>query len=275
MIPPVVDVAWLAGHPQAVIADVRWYLDGRSGAQAYAAGHIPGAIFIDLDAELAAPASPEAGRHPLPDPEKFASAMVDAGVSDDSIVVAYDDAGGFSAGRLVWMLRAIGVDAALLDGGLAAWPGELSTAEPQETDAEVTFGIRGWGPDVVATIDEAARGPVVIDARSAERYRGEGGAALDPKSGHIPGALSAPMTGNLDASNHFLAPETLRERFAALGITDANPVISYCGSGVTACHNLIAMEYASLGRGRLYVGSWSQYSATDRPIATGPHPQRS
>ena len=257
MIPPVVDVAWLAGHPQAVIADVRWYLDGRSGAQAYAAGHIPGAIFIDLDAELAAPASPEAGRHPLPDPEKFASAMVDAGVSDDSIVVAYDDAGGFSAGRLVWMLRAIGVDAALLDGGLAAWPGELSTAEPQESDEEVTFGIRGWGPDVVATIDEAARGPVVIDARSAERYRGEGGAALDPKSGHIPGALSAPMTGNLDASNHFLAPETLRERFAALGITDANPVISYCGSGVTACHNLIAMEYASLGRGRLYVGSWS------------------
>lgn len=275
MIPPVVDVAWLAGHPQAVIADVRWYLDGRSGAQAYAAGHIPGAIFIDLDAELAAPASPEAGRHPLPDPEKFASAMVDAGVSDDSIVVAYDDAGGFSAGRLVWMLRAIGVDAALLDGGLAAWPGELSTAEPQESDEEVTFGIRGWGPDVVATIDEAARGPVVIDARSAERYRGEGGAALDPKSGHIPGALSAPMTGNLDASNHFLAPETLRERFAALGITDANPVISYCGSGVTACHNLIAMEYASLGRGRLYVGSWSQYSATDRPVATGPHPQRS
>ena len=275
MIPPVVDVAWLAGHPQAVIADVRWYLDGRSGAQAYAAGHIPGAIFIDLDAELAAPASPEAGRHPLPDPEKFASAMVDAGVSDDSIVVAYDDAGGFSAGRLVWMLRAIGVDAALLDGGLAAWPGELSTAEPQESDEEVTFGIRGWGPDVVATIDEAARGPVVIDARSAERYRGEGGVALDPKSGHIPGALSAPMTGNLDASNHFLAPETLRERFAALGITDANPVISYCGSGVTACHNLIAMEYASLGRGRLYVGSWSQYSATDRPIATGPHPQRS
>ncbi len=275
MIPPVVDVAWLAEHPQAVIADVRWYLDGRSGAQAYAAGHIPGAIFIDLDAELAAPASPEAGRHPLPDPEKFASAMVDAGVSDDSIVVAYDDAGGFSAGRLVWMLRAIGVDAALLDGGLAAWPGELSTAEPQESDEEVTFGIRGWGPDVVATIDEAARGPVVIDARSAERYRGEGGAALDPKSGHIPGALSAPMTGNLDASNHFLAPETLRERFAALGITDANPVISYCGSGVTACHNLIAMEYASLGRGRLYVGSWSQYSATDRPVATGPHPQRS
>lgn len=275
MIPPVVDVAWLAEHPQAVIADVRWYLDGRSGAQAYAAGHIPGAIFIDLDAELAAPASPEAGRHPLPDPEKFASAMVDAGVSDDSIVVAYDDAGGFSAGRLVWVLRAIGVDAALLDGGLAAWPGELSTAEPQESDEEVTFGIRGWEPDVVATIDEAARGPVVIDARSAERYRGEGGAALDPKSGHIPGALSAPMTGNLDASNHFLAPETLRERFAALGITDANPVISYCGSGVTACHNLIAMEYASLGRGRLYVGSWSQYSATDRPVATGPHPQRS
>lgn len=275
MIPPVVDVAWLAEHPQAVIADVRWYLDGRSGAQAYAAGHIPGAIFIDLDAELAAPATSEAGRHPLPDPEEFASAMVDAGVGDDSIVVAYDDAGGFSAGRLVWMLRAIGVDAALLDGGLAAWPGELSTAEAEETDADVTFEIRGWGPDVVASIDEAAAGPQVIDARSAERFRGAGGPAVDARPGHIPGALSAPFAGNLAADQRFRSPSELAQRFASLGITDATGVIVYCGSGVSACHDLLAMEYAGLGRGRLYVGSWSQYSATDRPVSTGPHPQRS
>lgn len=275
MIPPVVDVAWLTEHPQAVIADVRWYLDGRSGAQAYAAGHIPGAIFIDLDAELAAPATSEAGRHPLPDPEEFASAMVDAGVGDDSIVVAYDDAGGFSAGRLVWMLRAIGVDAALLDGGLAAWPGELSTAEAEETDADVTFEIRGWGPGVVASIDEAAAGPQVIDARSAERFRGAGGSAVDARPGHIPGALSAPFAGNLAADQRFRSPSELAQRFASLGITDATGVIVYCGSGVSACHDLLAMEYAGLGRGRLYVGSWSQYSATDRPVATGPHPQRS
>lgn len=269
MIPPVVDLAWLKNHPEAVIADVRWYLDGRSGAEAYASGHIPGAVFIDLDAALAAPGSPELGRHPLPDPEVFASEMVDAGISDDSIVVAYDDAGGFSAGRLVWMLRALGVDAALLDGGLSALDGGLSIEEPQESDEDVTFGIRGWGPDVVATIEEAVAGPLVIDARSAERYRGEGGISLDPRAGHIPGALCAPMTGNLDPANRFLPAEELRERFAALGITDATGVISYCGSGVTACHNLLAMERAGLGRGRLYVGSWSQYSATDRPAATG------
>lgn len=272
MIPPVVDLAWLKSHPEAVVADVRWYLDARSGADAYASGHIPGAVFIDLDEDLAGPASPEAGRHPLPDPEDFASAMVDAGIGDDSVVVAYDDAGGFSAGRLVWMLRALGVDAALLDGGLQAWDGELSVESPAETDEEVTFGIRGWGSDVVATLDEAASGASVIDARSAERYRGEGGISLDPRAGHLPGARCAPLTGNLTADLHFLSPTQLRERFASLGIADASEVISYCGSGVTACHNLLAMEYAGLGKGRLYVGSWSQYSATDRPAATGAEP---
>lgn len=269
MIPPVVDVAWLVEHPEAVIADVRWYLDGRSGAQAYEAGHLPGAVFIDLDAALAAPASAAEGRHPLPDPEQFASAMVDAGIGDDSIVVAYDDAGGFSAGRLVWMLRALGVDAALLDGGLAAWPGELDTAELTQTEDDVTFGILGWGPDVVASIDEAVAGPQVLDARSAERYRGEGGPAIDLRPGHIPGALSAPFAENLGPDQRFRSPSELAERFASLGITDATGVIVYCGSGVSACHDLLAMEQAGLGRGRLYVGSWSQYAATDRPAALG------
>lgn len=269
MIPAIVDIDWLQNHPEAVIADVRWYLDGRSGAEAYASGHLPGAVFVDLDAALAAPASPEAGRHPLPDPEDFASAMVDAGIGDDSVVVAYDDAGGFSAGRLVWMLRSLGVDAALLDGGLDAWDGELSTEEPAETDQDVTFGIRGWGPDVVATIDDAAAGTRVIDARAAGRYRGEAGSALDPRPGHIPGASSAPFTENLAADKRFRSPDELRERFGRLGIDDASEVISYCGSGVTACHNLLAMEHAGLGRGRLYVGSWSQYAGTDRPAEVG------
>ena len=257
------------------MADVRWYLDGRSGRAAYDAGHIPGAVFIDLDQALAAPASAEAGRHPLPDPEDFAAAMTDAGIGEDSIVVGYDDAGGFSAGRLVWILRALGIDAALLDGRLAAWDGDLSTGGAAgdlgaETSAgdEVTFPIGTWGPDLVATIDEAAAGLILIDARSAERFRGEG-LNLEARPAHIPGARSAPMTGNLTDDDRFKTPEQLRERFAALGITDASGVISSCGSGVTACHNLLAMEHAGLGRGRLYPGSWSQYAATDRPVTVG------
>lgn len=269
MIPPVVSAAWLMDHPEAVIADVRWYLDGRSGAEAYASGHLPGAVFMNLDEDLAGPPSAEQGRHPLPDPEDFASTMVDAGISDDSIVVAYDDAGGFAAGRLVWMLRALGVDAALLDGGLPAWPDELTTDPPEPDDRDVTFGIRGWGAEVVASIDEACTGPLVIDARAAERYRGNGGPAIDARPGHIPGAISAPMTGNLTADGRFRSPDELRARFAALGIEDATGVIAYCGSGVSACHNLLAMEYAGLGQGRLFPGSWSQYAATDRPAAVG------
>lgn len=267
MIAAIVDVEWLKAHPEAVIADVRWYLDGRSGRAAYDAGHLPGAVFIDLDASLSAPPSVAAGRHPLPTPEHFASAMVDAGIDGDSLVVAYDDAGGFSAGRLVWMLRSIGVNAALLDGGLQAWDGELSTDGAEEPSQDVSFPIAGWGPDLTATIDEAASGRLVIDARSADRFKGAGGPSLDSRVGHIPDARSAPMTENLDAKLRFKSPETLRDQFAALGITDASEVISYCGSGVTACHNLLAMEHAGLGRGRLYVGSWSQYSATDRPAA--------
>ncbi len=269
MIPAIVDVDWLKNHPEAVIADVRWYLDGRSGRAAYDAGHIPGAVFLDVDEDLSAPPAGElGGRHPLPDPEDFASAMVDAGIGDDSVVVAYDDNGGFSAGRLVWMLRAIGVDAALLDGGLASWAGELSTEEPAEPEGDVTFGIRGWGPDVTATIDEAVAGPLVLDARAAERYTGAS-AAVDPRPGHIPGALIAPCMGNLDASGRFLSQTQLRDRFVDLGVGDASEAIVYCGSGVSACSDLLAMEHAGLGRGRLFVGSWSQYAATDRPAATG------
>lgn len=271
MIPPIVDVDWLKNHPEAVLADVRWYLDGRSGAQAYASGHLPGAVFLDIDTDLSAPPSAEGGRHPLPDPEDFASAMVDAGISDDSVVVAYDDFGGFSAGRLVWMLRSLGVDAALLDGGIDAWDGPLSTEEPEETDEDVTFGIRGWGPDVIASIDEAVAGPMVIDARTAQRYRGER-PFIDTFPGHIPGALSAPVLDNLGPDKRFRPVDELKDRFAALGVSDASEVIAYCGSGVSACLDLLALEHAGLGRGRLFVGSWSQYSATDRPVATGAEP---
>ncbi len=268
LIPPVVDAAWLAAHPEAVVADVRWYLDGRSGRDAHAAGHVPGAVFVDLDAVLAGPASPEAGRHPLPEPQVFADGMAAAGIGDGAVVVAYDDAGGASAGRLVWLLRMLGVDAALLDGGITLWSGELE--EGPVTVASAPFTARPWMPDGLATIDDAATAPLVVDARAAERYRGDT-EPVDPRAGHVPGAINLPFPENLEGGR-WKSPEDLRERFAEHGITDAAGVVVYCGSGVTACHDLIALEYAGLGRARLYPGSWSQWSNTDRPAATGAEP---
>lgn len=269
MIPPVVDTAWLSEHPDAVVADVRWYLDGRDGHAAYLAGHLPGAVFVDLNAHLAAPASTEAGRHPLPTPEHFAEGMAVSGISDHSVVVAYDDAGGATAGRLVWMLRALGQDAALLDGGMDAWQGELSSEAV--TPARGDFSPKPWPASELATIDDASTAEHVIDARHPARYRGES-EPVDSRPGHIPGALNAFFGDNLGPDKSFKQPDALRARFADLGIVDARDVISYCGSGVTGAHNLIAMEYAGLGRGRLYPGSWSQYAATDRPAATGAEP---
>ncbi len=269
-LPPVVDAAWLADHPEAVVCDVRWSLAGPDGRTAYLAGHLPGAVFVDLDAQLAGPAAPGVGRHPLPTPEAFAEAMRASGVSDDSLVVAYDDAGGAYAGRLVWLLRALGVPAALLDGGLGAWPGRLAEGA-EEPPARGDFTARPWAPADLATIDDAATAAVVLDARAPERYRGET-EPVDSRAGHIPGARNAFFGENLGPGRVFRSPAHLRERFAALGITDATDVVVYCGSGVTACHDLIALEHAGLGRGRLYPGSWSQYAATERPAATGGEP---
>ena len=268
MIPPVVASAWLASHPDAVLADVRWYLDGRSGRQAYAAGHLPGAVFVDLDRWLAAPASPERGRHPLPEPEVFAEGMAQVGIGDTDTVVAYDDAGGVVAARLVWLLRVTGHDAALLDGGLTDYSGQLERAAPTRPPA--TFTPRPWPADRLAEIDDAADlQQVVLDARDGERFRGEL-EPVDPRAGHIPGARSLPCRTNLGPDGRFLPPVQLRQRFREGGVTDDATVISYCGSGVTACHNLLALELAGFGAGRLYAGSWSQYShALDRPLATG------
>lgn len=269
MIPPVVDAAWLVEHPDAVVADVRHYLDGRDARADYLTGHLPGAVFVEMDRWLAAPATPEFGRHPLPTPEVFAEGMRACGISDDSVVVAYDDAGGAFAGRLVWMLRMLGQDAALLDGGLTSWAGPLDEGNLQPTPGD--FTPRPWPPTDLATIDDACTAELVLDARAPARYRGES-EPLDPRAGHIPGARNAFFGQNLTAEQAFRPPDELRERFAELGVTDASQVVAYCGSGVTACHNLIAMEHAGLGRGRLYVGSWSQYAATERPAATGPEP---
>lgn len=269
MIPIVVDLAWLAEHPDAVLVDVRWYLDGRSGVEAYANGHIPGAAWVDLNTTLAGPPSPERGRHPLPTPEEFAEGLRHAGIHDHSVVVAYDDAGGAHASRLVWLLHLLGHDAAVLDGGLHAWTGDLEVGAGHH--ARGTFTAKPWIPTDLATIDDACTNALVIDARAPQRYRGDS-EPVDARAGHIPGALNAFFGDNLTPDGRFRSPEELRERFTALGITDAADVVAYCGSGVTACHNLVAMAHAGLGHGRLYPGSWSQYAATERPAATGPEP---
>ena len=267
---PLVDTKWLADHADAVVvADVRSYLDGRSGREAYHRGHIPGARFVDLDADLSGPPSKAGGRHPLPAPEHFAAAMGRLGIGDDTAVVAYDDVGGVVASRLWWMLDSLGRTAVVLDGGLDAWDGRLETAAP--AGRPEVFTARPWPAERLATIDEvdAARtdpGALVIDARSVERYRGEPN-QVDPRFGHIPGAVSMQVGDNLRDGRLRPASE-LRARYAEAGAAD-RAVIAYCGSGVSACHDLLAIRHAGLGDGRLFVGSWSAWGADpDRPVAT-------
>jgi thiosulfate/3-mercaptopyruvate sulfurtransferase len=269
MIEPFIDVATLESRLSEVkLADVRWYLDGSSGRAAYDGGHIPGAVFVDLDTDLALQDDPAVGgRHPLPAPEAFAAAMAGHGIGDADTVIAYDDAGGVIAARLVWMLRVTGHEAALLDGGIQAWPGALSTSAVELPAA--VFTARPWPSERLATIDDAARDEgVVIDARPRDRYAGAPD-AVDPRFGHIPGAHSVPCRENLLDGQ--LAPAAqLRETFAAAGIVDGAEVISYCGAGVTACHNLLALEQAGFAPGRLFPGSWSQWSRDPaRPVQTG------
>ncbi len=269
MIPPVVDLTWLGAHGRdAVLADCRWYLDGRLGSAAYASGHLPGAVFVDLERWLAGPVGPETGRHPLPDPRRFAEGMETLGIADGDTVIAYDDAGGVIAARLVWMLRVLDHDAALLDGGLGAYEGPLSTEPPPRPPAR--FTARPWPSERLAGIDDVLdRSNVVVDARDRVRYRGDE-EPVDPRAGHIPGARNIPCRENLSAQGTLLPVDALRSRFLGAGVSDPSRVVSYCGSGVTACHNLLAMEHAGMGRGRLYPGSWSEYCRTPgRPVATG------
>ena len=267
---PVVNFEWWQRHPDVILADVRWYLDGRSGLAAYEAGHLRGAVFVDLDGWLSGEPGASQGRHPLPDAGDFALAMSTLGISDNDTVLAYDDAGGVIAARLVWMLRATNHRAALLDGGLGASREPLEIAAVARRPAQ--FTPRPWPTDLLASIDDVEiRTNIVIDARSRERYRGEFDRA-DSRAGHVPGALSVPCRENLAPDGTLLPVAELRERFEERGIRAASQVIAYCGSGVTACHDLLAIEYAGLGRGRLYPGSWSQYSATNRTVITGDEP---
>ncbi len=275
---PLVPPEWLEtalhdGVPGLAVVDVRWKLVG-TAREAYEGAHIPGAAFIDLNADLSGPVRGYSGRHPLPSPQAFARAMERAGVGDDSLVVAYDDAGGSVASRLWWMLAVTGHRVGVLDGGLQAWEGKTETGPPPKPPGGVTFTGRPWPVDRMATAEQVNRlrrdpGTVVIDGRAAERYRGEA-EPIDPVAGHIPGAVNVPWAENVDpATGMFRNEDDLRKIYADKG-TEDREVIVYCGSGTTACHNLLALEAAGIKGARLYVGSWSGWIADgSRPMARG------
>lgn len=269
---PIVSPEWLHDHIDDAdlrVIDFHWSLKGGSGREEYGRGHIPGAVFVELDAVTGREGG---GRHPLPTGEQFESEMRKAGVSPGTKVVVYDDAGGSVASRLWFLLHWFGHESqAVLDGGIGAWLGPLETAAKAVPSG--TFRARPPDPSKILDFDHVRKltGAVLLDARLGERYRGEV-EPVDPKAGHIPGALSAPWQENLGPDGRFKSPEQLRRRFADLGVLDANGAVAYCGSGVNATHNLLAMEIAGLKNGRLYAGSWSDWSNRDAPIATGPNP---
>ncbi|MFJ6015990.1 sulfurtransferase [Streptomyces sp. NPDC092952] len=261
-----------AGPRPPVLLDVRWQLGGPHGRPDYEAGHIPGAVFVDLDAELAGPAG-RGGRHPLPDPEEFGAVMRRAGVSGDTPVVVYDGGQGWAAARAWWLLRWTGhEDVRVLDGGLAAWPGELQKETPAPAEGDfrpVPGALPLLDADGAAAL---ARSGLLLDARAAERYRGDV-EPIDRVGGHIPGAVSAPTSENTGADGRFLAPGELAARFSSLGADRAAEIGVYCGSGVSGAHEVLALAVAGLPAA-LYAGSWSEWSGDEsRPVATGPGPQ--
>ncbi|MFO1302626.1 MAG: sulfurtransferase [Burkholderiales bacterium] len=262
--------------PDLVICDVRHDLARPGwGLEQYASGHIPGAVFVDLDHDLSATKTGTNGRHPLPTPEQAAATFGRLGIAPDKQVIAYDQGGGAFAARLWWMLRWLGHEAvAVLDGGYAKWCAEGRVVSADATATVPShYAIRRVAPTVNATGIMASiprRSLLILDARAPERYRGET-EPFDPVAGHIPGARNRPHTHNLNADGTFKTASALRDEFGA--ILDGTPhdlVVHQCGSGVTACHNILAMEVAGLGMTRLYPGSWSEWCADrSRPMATG------
>ncbi|MFI6482289.1 sulfurtransferase [Nonomuraea sp. NPDC050663] len=262
----------LAALEHVTLLDVRSRLGGPPGVQFYREGHLPGARYCDLENDLSSAAGP-AGRHPLPDTAAFQESMRRLGVCQGTPVVAYDDAGSTIAARIWWTLRYFGFDdVRVLDGGLQAWADSGRPITKEEPGpAEPGDFVASPGRLPILDADEAAalaRRGVLLDARAGERYRGEV-EPVDPRAGHVPGAVSAPTTENLTPRGTFLPADELRARFEALGVTDGVETGAYCGSGVTAAHELLALHLAGLP-GALYVGSWSNWSADpDRPVETG------
>lgn len=271
--------AALAGSRPPVVLDVRWRLVGPPGREDYDLGHLPGAVFVDLDTELAAPPGPE-GRHPLPDPAALQAVLRAAGINGTDPVVVYDTLDGSVAARAWWLLRWAGHgDVSVLDGGYAAWTGEgrpVTEEVPVPAPGDIVVD-----PGHMPVLDadgaaELAVDGVLLDARAPERYRGDV-EPVDPRAGHVPGGRNAPFADHVGEDGRWRAPAELAERFAGLGATQGVPVGAYCGSGVTASSVVLALEVSGVTSGErpapLYAGSWSNWSADPaRPVATGAEP---
>jgi thiosulfate/3-mercaptopyruvate sulfurtransferase len=266
--------ALLADRDDVRVLDVRWRLDRPDGRAEYGAGHIPGAVYVDLDHELAEHGAPTLdGRHPLPSLSRLQAAARRWGVNEGDTVVVYDDLGSMSAARAWWLLTDAGVpDVRILDGGLGAWAasGRALAAGDEAPPAPGDVAL-SRGRLAVIDIDEAAAFPehgVLLDVRAAERFRGEV-EPIDPRAGHIPGAVNLPTAGNVDADGRFLDADALRARLRTAGVSPGTPVAVYCGSGITASHAAAALTIAGFSP-VLYPGSWSQWSQhPQRPVARG------
>lgn len=275
---PLVSVEALAARlddPGLRVVDVRWVLgEPGKGRQAYDAGHIPGAIFLDVDQDLVAPTGP--GRHPLPDPAAFRARLAAAGIGSGHSIVAYDDVGGWVASRLWWMLDDLGHhDVAVLDGGYPAWvaAGLPTTAEVSRFEPAALRLAGRWSKVIdLEGLRDRLGDVVLLDARAAPRYRGET-EPIDAVAGHIPTALNVPTGSNLAPDGRLLPASALRERFVALGADGSSRhVVTSCGSGVSACFNSLAMRVAGLPDPILYPGSYSDWTQRSMPVATGPEP---
>jgi thiosulfate/3-mercaptopyruvate sulfurtransferase len=277
---PLVSCSELAGAAESpVVLDVRWRLGGPPGREEYDRGHLPGAVYLDLDTELAGPPGP-GGRHPLPDAEALQRTLRAAGVRQGRPVVVYDADNGSIAARAWWLLRWAGHgDVSVLDGGFAAWQAEsrpVSTEVPEPVPGDVVVRPGGMPVLDAAGAAELARDGVLFDARAPERYRGDT-EPIDARAGHIPGAVNAPFVGHVGENGRWQPATALAARFAGLGVADGTAVGAYCGSGVTAASVVLALEVAgvtsAVAPAELYVGSWSEWSGDPRrPVATGAEP---
>jgi thiosulfate/3-mercaptopyruvate sulfurtransferase len=275
-----IDTNTLSGHlsrDDLTLFDCRFDLGNTQWGEAeYTRAHLPGAIYVHLDRDMSGPITDDSGRHPLPDPGRFAERLAGFGVSPDRQIVAYDQGNGAYAARLWWLARWIGLrNVAVLDGGIAAWraaglPLETEVRTPQPRKLPVSLVPDAWVSSDGVDELRLRPGNLLIDARGAERFAGRN-ETIDRQAGHVPGARNRPFLDNLGTDGRFLPAEVLRQRFTTLlGSVPPNGVIAMCGSGVTACHNLLALEHAGLTGARLYAGSWSEWIRDPRrPIATG------
>lgn len=275
-----IDAATLAnqlGRDDLAVFDCRFDLGNPAwGEREYAVAHLPGAHYLHLDRDLSSPVSQHSGRHPLPDPQDFARTLASRGVGAGFQVVAYDQGNGAYAARLWWLARWIGIrSVAVLDGGIATWRAAglpLTSVVPPATPRDLPVDVNDAAWVSTPAVDELRQQPgnLLIDARGADRFAGRN-EVIDPVAGHVPGARNHPFAANLGTDGRFLDAQTLRRRWSVvLGSLPPSAVVAMCGSGVTACHNLLALEHAGLGGGRLYPGSWSEWIRDPRrPIATG------